>query len=236
MERQPAGSSKCYETSQHPPQVSIRHLWAVCFETAAAEAVGLAPATIRWEPVGDTDRLKGMRIGVVLLAFSVLVAACGTEESTGGDPGTNQTAEMMAAALVELITEDPGFGEGSPPFTEYLIQNRIDPSAGKATGSPSESVRQLSDLEREAIEEAVREYGVVRWIDDPSDWQTPDLAPTIEGAAILGVGEPVIEANTGLVPVSMWCGGLCGTWLTYRLDMIDDVWVVTGIEGPIAVS
>ncbi len=172
----------------------------------------------------------------MFLAFSVLVGACGTEESTGGDPDASQTAEIMAAALVELITEDHGFGEGSPPFTEYLIQNRIDTSAGNATASASESARQLTDAEREAIEGAVREYGVVRWIDDPSDWVTPDLAPTIEGAAILGVGEPAIEADTGLVPVSMWCGGVCGTWLTYRLDMIDDVWVVTDIEGPIAVS
>ena len=172
----------------------------------------------------------------MFLAFSVLVPACGTEESTGGDPGASRTAEMMVAALVELITEDHGFGEGPSPFTEFLIQNRIDVSAGNATASPSESARQLTDEAREAIEEAVREHGVVRWIDDPSDWQTPDLVPTIEGAAILGIGEPVIEADTGLVPVSMWRGGLCGTWLTYRLDMVDDEWVVTGIDGPIAVS
>ena len=172
----------------------------------------------------------------MFLAFWVLVAACGTGESTGGDPDASQTAEMMAAALVELITEDHSFGEGPPPFTEYLIQNRIDLSAGNATASSSESVRRLTDAEREAIEEAVREYGVVRWIDDPSDWITPDLVPTIEGAAILGVGEPVIEADTGLVPVSMWCGGLCGTWLTYRLDVVDAIWVVTDVDGPIAVS
>ncbi len=177
-----------------------------------------------------------MRIGVVFLAFPVLVAACGTQESTGGDSDASQTPEMMAAALVELITEDHGFAEGPPPFTEYLIQNRIDTSAGNATASASESARQLTVAEREAIEQAVAEYGVVRWIDNPSDWRTPDLAPTIEGAAILGVGEPVIEADTGLVPVSMWCGGVCGTWLTYRLDMIEAVWVVTDIEGPIAVS
>jgi hypothetical protein len=28
IERQPAGSPRCYETTQHPPQVSIRHLCA----------------------------------------------------------------------------------------------------------------------------------------------------------------------------------------------------------------
>jgi hypothetical protein len=82
----------------------------------------------------------------------------------------------------------------------------------------------------------VSEHGTVRWIDDPTDWQGSDLTPTVEGAAILGVGEPVVEDQSGLVPVSMWCGGVCGTWLTYRLDLIDTAWVVTGIEGPIAIS
>jgi hypothetical protein len=80
------------------------------------------------------------------------------------------------------------------------------------------------------------EYGTVRWIDDPTDWQASDLTPTVEGAAILGVGEPVVEARSGVVPVSMWCGVLCGIWLTYRLGLINTVWVVTDVEGPIAIS
>ena len=192
----------------------------------------------RGNQLGALIRLKCMRIGVVLLAFSVAVAACGDEGSTGGysASGASQTPEMMAAALVELITKDHTFGEGPSPFTVYLIQNRIDPSAGNATTPANQSARELTDAEREAIEDAIAEYGPVRWVDDPADWRTPDLVPTIEGAAILGVGEPVVEADTGLVPVSMWCGGLCGTWLTYRLDVVDATWSVTDIEGPIAVS
>jgi hypothetical protein len=46
----------------------------------------------------------------------------------------------------------------------------------------------------------------------------------------------VIDGATGLVPVSLWCGGLCGTWLTYRLDFADGAWAVTGTEGPRAIS
>jgi hypothetical protein len=177
-----------------------------------------------------------MRVGLILLALSVVIAACGGEDTAGSDSDAGQTPEMMAVALVELITEDHGFGDGPPPFTEYLIQNRIDPSAGNGTEPANDPARELTDAEREAIEVAIAEYGEVRWIDDPSDWRTPDLVPTVEGAAILGIGEPVIEADTGLVPVSMWCGGLCGTWLTYRLDVVDASWVVTSVEGPIAVS
>ena len=181
-------------------------------------------------------RLRGMRTGLIALALAVFIAGCGGETGNGGDSPASETPEMMAAALVELVTVNHGFGEGPPPFTEYLIQNRIDPSAGSPEASTDESARLLTDSEREAIEAAVSEYGSVRWIDDPAEWSTPDLTPTIEGAAILGVGEPVIETDTGLVPVSMWFGGLCGTWLTYRLDLINDTWLVTDIEGPIAVS
>lgn len=164
----------------------------------------------------------------------VLGACTATNSGNGGD--SDETAEMMAAALVELITEDHTFGEGAPPFTQCLIQDSIDPSVGEPTASADRSTRDLSEAERAAIEEALSEYGPVRCIDDPDQWRTSDLRPTVEGAVILGVGEPIVQDGTGLVPVSLWCGGTCGTWFTYRLDLVDESWVVTGIEGPIAIS
>lgn len=172
----------------------------------------------------------------MILAISMTLAACGLKGTTGGELNSSQTPEMMATALVDLVAENHTFGEGPPPFTEYLIQDRIDPSAGAPTASPDDSARSLTDAERTAIEEAISEFGPVRWIDDPDDWRTPELVPTVEGAVILGVGEPEIDGETGLVPVSLWCGGLCGTWLTYRLDVVDGLWEVTDIEGPVAVS
>lgn len=181
-------------------------------------------------------RLNGMRAVTAVLVLAFVVVSCGGESIGDGDSGSSQTPGMMAAGLVELITEDHAFGSGPSPFTDYLIQDRIDPFAGEPTASPDTTPRLLTDAEREAIEVAISPFGTVRWIDDPSDYRTSDLVPTVEGAAILGVGEPIIEADTGLVPVSMWCGGVCGTWLTYRLDLVNDAWVVTGIEGPIAVS
>ncbi len=180
-------------------------------------------------------RLKGMRVAIACLALMVLVVACG-DGAVIDDSASSPTPEMMAAALVELVTVDHTFGSGPSPFIEYLIQERIDPSAGAPTASTDETTRPLTDSERGAIEDALSPFGAVRWIADPADYRTDDLVPTIEGAAILGVGEPIIDNESGLVPVSMWCGGVCGTWLTYRLDFISDVWAVTGIEGPIAVS
>jgi hypothetical protein len=166
------------------------------------------------------------------VALALLVAGCGDDD----DPGTSAdtSAAVMAASLLELITVDHTFGAGPAPFTEYLILERTDPAAG--AGAATTEARPLTQGERSAIEAAVTPQGPVRWIADQSDWITEELTPTIPGAAILGVGAPVIEGDTALVPVSLWCGGLCAAWHSYRLDFSDGTWRVRGIEGPRAVS
>lgn len=203
---------------------------------------------------------RHMRWSALLVAMAVGLSACGgpspaspeasiapsTTASTStttstpsgvgsGDVADGSSADLMAAAVLQLITEDHTFGEGPSPFTEYLIQTHLDPFAGAPTG-PDRPTRALTELEQATIEAAVRPLGNVRWIDDPDLWRTDDLQPTVEGGAILGVGEPSIDGSARLVPVSLWCGGLCGTWLTYRLEAVDGNWVVTGVEGPIAIS
>jgi hypothetical protein len=126
---------------------------------------------------------------------------------------------------------------GPPPFTEYLIQAGLNPYAGSPTGDAGTTVRPLTGDERAAIEAAVTPHGTVRWVDDPDDWRTDDLTPNVEGGVIIGVGEPTFDEGGALVPVSLWCGGLCGTWFTYRpAETGDGHWQVTGIEGPIAIS
>lgn len=71
---------------------------------------------------------------------------------------------------------------------------------------------------------------------DPDEWRTESLEPEIQGSAILGVDVPRLDDEAALVPVSLWCGGTCGTWLTYRLERTESGWQVTGIEGPVSVS
>lgn len=175
-----------------------------------------------------------MKLRAMIAILALTLASC--EGAPGGGADRNDSPEIMATALVQLITKDHTFGEGPPPFTVYLIQDSTDSSAGDPTGGGNQDPRSLTEEERTAIEEAVAEYGSVRWIDDPAEFRTDDLMPTIAGAVILGVGEPRIDGDTALVPVSLWCSGLCGTWLTYRLERADDAWEVTGTEGPIAIS
>lgn len=178
----------------------------------------------------------------VALCLSLLIVACGDTEQVGGTgtgPTTttapaDDTATVMALALHELLVEQSTFGQGHR-FAAVLIQTSTDPAAGTASGTGAS--RPLTDAERISVEAAVIDLSDdVRWIDDPAEWRTADLTPVVPGAAIVGVGEPVFDDAGALVPVSLWCGGLCGTWFTWRLQIVDGAWTVTGIEGPVAVA
>lgn len=189
------------------------------------------------------ERLTGMRQRVLITLLVAMVAAACADPSPAGDiPGERDTAEMMAAALRHLVTEDHTFGQGPPPFTEYLIEERtVDISAVTSPENRNEEdvveTRALTEPEQAAVEEAISEFGPVRWVADPDEWRTDDLQPEIEGSVILAVGIPQLDGDEALVPVSLWCGGTCGTWLTYRLELTDDgTWQVSGIEGPVAIS
>jgi hypothetical protein len=185
------------------------------------------------------------RLAVVLVAAASAFVACSgsgsgpaedaADRSPAPEPEEPAAADddqalIMAMALEQLVTVDHTFGDGPPPFTEYLIQTHLAAGTAAGTGRP------LTDGERAAIDGAIAPLGPVRWIDDPDDWRTDDLGPTVEGAVILGVDEPAIDGDTARVPVSLWCGGLCGTWFTYRLDRVDGTWRVSGIDGPVAVA
>ena len=163
----------------------------------------------------------------MLTSVALLAVACGTPSPAGS--GSSDSAAIYAASLHQLVTEDNTFGGGGNPFTEFLVNTNQEPGEGGET-------RALTDEERSAVEAKLATLAPVRWIDDPEEWRTDDLIPVVEGSAILGVGPITFEEDGALVPMSMWCGGVCGTWFTYRLAVVEGEWAVTGIEGPIAVS
>ena len=171
------------------------------------------------------------------MALAMVASACG--DSEGGSAGSGEPADnvpaIMAAAVEQLISVDNTFGGGPPPFSQFLLLDAIDPAAGSGEAIDA-AVRPLTTSERSAIGAVVSPFGPVQWIDDAEEYRTENLRPTVEGAVIIGVGEPVLDEDGALVPVSLWCGGLCGTWLTYRVELADGGWAVTGIKGPIAIS
>jgi len=183
-----------------------------------------------------------MRRLALAIVTVLAMTACGSPSASESQPSESASAELMAAALTELVATDHTFGAGPPPFTQYLIEENTVPISLPPTPDSPDSVqkssdtrRSLSEMERSAIETAIAEYGAVRWIEDPDDWRI-DLEPKVEGSVILGVDAPILDGAGALVPVSLWCGGDCGTWFTYRLALIDDTWQVTGQEGPVSIS
>lgn len=173
-----------------------------------------------------------MRYLAVLAIILSLIAAC-ADDTKSTDPASDSAA-IYAVSLRQLVTDDNTFGGNGNPFSELIVQTNLDPGAG--LGGPAGEARPLSDEERSAIAAALSPLAAMRWIDDPDEWRTPDLMPIVEGSAILGVGAITFDDDGALVPMSMWCGGLCGTWFTYRVAETDEGWVVVGVEGPIAVS
>lgn len=179
-----------------------------------------------------------MRPIASFIALALIVAACGGGDTTTVPPGdsSSDSAVIYAAALHQLVTVDNTFGGDGNPFSELLVQTSLDPAAGTATPDAAARVRPLTDEERSAIEDALSPLAPIRWIDDPEEWRTDDLMPVVEGSAILGVGPITFDEEGALVPMSMWCGGLCGTWYTYRAAETTEGWMIVGIEGPIAIS
>jgi hypothetical protein len=178
-------------------------------------------------------------VAAVFVALGMLAGACAATE--GSDAGAATTtaapdpsADIYGAATEQIVTGDNTFG-GLPTFSTVLVVDHVDPHSGSADDSRGEE-RSLTSEERAAIEAALENDAEVRFIADPLEYMTEDLAPTLEGSAIVTVGSIEHRADHSLVGVSLWCGGLCGIWLTYRLVDGMDGWAVTGIEGPIAVA
>ncbi len=148
------------------------------------------------------------------------------------DITVERDASIYAAVVKQLVEVDDAFG-GQSTFATVLVVDHTDAGAGNSMGDPA-SDRPLTDLERAAILEALPDHDV-QFIADPDGYRK-DLQPVIEGSVILTLGPILFEPTGTLVDTSLWCGGLCGQWLTYRMAQQDSDWVVDGIEGPIAMS
>ena len=165
---------------------------------------------------------------LLLLVLSGL-SACGAD----AEPELPDVADAMGAALFHVATVDNTFG-GQMSFAAYLVQERTDPHAGgdfDQFGS-----RPLNNQEVAAITAALAGLGEVRWVAGPDDFWGPEDEPRVPGSVLLGVGDAAVDGDAILVPVSLLCGSTCGTWRTYRVELVDGAARVTGSEGPIVIS
>jgi len=208
--------------------------------------------------------MRGNRLLIVAIVIVALVAAaCAADDSEGappaedgeakveetgetlGGPATGDTtaqvdtpppagdtpsedldrAEVVVAAISRILTIDNMFG-GRDVFDDVRVADTI----GGEEGNP------LQPIELELIAAAVQDSATVTFIPD-ADALTQELfEASPQGVAIVSIGEVRFESDRAEIDLSMWCGSLCGVWLTYEAVPGPDGWSITGPIGPIAVS
>ena len=145
-----------------------------------------------------------------------------TPSADSGLEDAEERAGLLASALLRLATVDNGFG-GRDVFDDIRVAGSID-------GVP------LTPLDRDFIESALSPIGEVTWIDD-LDAQAAELfdAPST-GVALLAVDRLEMLDDRAEVELRLWCGSLCGVFLTYEAVPSDSGWEITGTVGPISMA
>lgn len=137
------------------------------------------------------------------------------------DPGR---AQLIADALLRLTTIDNSFNS-EDPFDDLRVSRTL-----RSDGSA------LRPLDLEMISSALQPLGTVQFIDDPTAEERTLFDNTPTGVAVLAVQRVDILDDRAEIELTLWCGSLCGVYLTYEAVPADDGWEIVGTVGPIAVS
>jgi hypothetical protein len=145
--------------------------------------------------------------------------------SVNWGPADIDRANILVAGLHRFVTVDNGFG-GGEVFDDIRVATIIGANVDRA----------LHPLELEMIAAALQDPANVIFIKDSEAESEALFNESPAGVAILSVGDVRIETGRAELDLQLWCGSLCGVWLTYELAPTADGWEVLGIVGPIAMS
>lgn len=133
-------------------------------------------------------------------------------------------ARLIAAGLLRLVTDDNTFG-GEDVFDDIRVARHL--------GSDRTA---LAPLDLELAAAVLSEYGTVTFIDDPAGQIEALFDASPAGIAIVKVERIELLDDHAEIELSLWCGSLCGVYITYGAVPSEDGWEITGPIGPIAVS
>ncbi len=172
-----------------------------------------------------TDDIVVGRVTFELDGGVVSAAIVEQEEEPPAVSEQTERAELVAAAVERLVTRDNSFG-GSDPFDEVEVAEVIgaDPS------------RPLQPLTRELIAVAIEPTARVVFIADADAAIGRLFDKMTQGVAVVSVDDVRIDGNTAETDMRLWCGSLCGVFLTYEATLTERGWEIVGTTGPIAVS
>jgi hypothetical protein len=150
-----------------------------------------------------------------------------TDPPADGPPVIEDEAQarLVADAVKRLVTDDNSFG-GASVFDEILIGRFI-------AGDPDRPLQWL-DLEMAAA--ALDGVARVTFVDDTAAEIEArfDAAPT--RTAVVTISDLVLLDDRAEIGMELWCGPLCGVYLTYGAEPAAEGWTITGPIGPIAMS
>lgn len=150
-----------------------------------------------------------------------------TDPSFDGEPIFEDAAQgnLVADAVKRLVTLDNGFG-GRDVFDEILVGRFID-------GDPD---RPLQSLDLELVAGALHDVALVTFVDDTDAEIQARFENPSAAAAVVSVTDLLMLDDRSEVELELWCGSLCGVFLTYEAEPVADGWSIIGPIGPIAMS
>ena len=163
------------------------------------------------------------RAGCFFLGLLLLLTACG-----GGDDNASdiELAELEAAAVVQLVTVDNGFGPGTSPFDLVNVSALIG-------GDPE---RPLEPSAEDSIRAALSDSAEVVFVTDAGSMIADLFAGDATGITVASIEDLRIDDGRAELDMNLWCGSLCGVFLTYEAQLSDAGWQILGTVGPIAMS
>lgn len=134
-------------------------------------------------------------------------------------------ADLIAIAVKRLLTVDNGFG-GVDVFDDIRLADVV----GANPDQP------LQDLDLELIAATLADLGTVRFVDDADAEIGMLFEESPAGVAVVSVEHVLLLDDRAEVELRLWCGSLCGVFLTYQAVPDDGGWNIVGTVGPIAMS
>ncbi len=134
-------------------------------------------------------------------------------------------ADLIAVAVKRLLTVDNGFG-GVDVFDDIRVADVVG----------SDPDQPLQGLDLELIAATLSDLGTVRFVDAADAEIEVLFEESPAGVAVVSVEHILLLDDRAEVELRLWCGSLCGVFLTYQAVPDHNGWNIVGTVGPIAMS
>lgn len=149
-----------------------------------------------------------------------------------------RTTEIYAAVIRRLVTKDHTFGSSRSPFDHIYVVDGAVERAGDPMEGDGEPGTPFSRKVKEDLRAELDDLLPVGFVSNPDSVRLgpKGMEGVKDAGAIITLGPVAGQSARVEVANSLWCGGMCGQWLTYVVELRGGDWEVTGTTGSIAIS